>query len=318
VLGICDFNFFENNLVNWFRICFKVTRSEINKMTRLQSDDILNVSSQLKAYDEELFVKTGHNLRQIACHAVDLKEEDIHGIVPGMRVGVVPIQWGQGLIEGFCATTAGILKHLGFDTFITGQADISGLTEAYDAGADVVFGSDDHDFVALNTTRRRYVHNAHATGKGFAAGLDLMAKGLTDQTILVLGCGAVGRSAALSLLNYGANVSLYDINSRCSREFIGSFSGPDSDRVRIEADFDRALTGHALIVDATNAAGIIHAEHISPQTYIAAPGMPPGLSRDALNKVSDRLLQDPLQIGVATMAMAVVKQYIRNSQYRRK
>jgi pyrrolysine biosynthesis protein PylD len=287
-------------------------------MTRLQSDDILNVSSQLKAYDEELFVKTGHNLRQIACHAVDLKEEDIHGIVPGMRVGVVPIQWGQGLIEGFCATTAGILKHLGFDTFITGQADISGLTEAYDAGADVVFGSDDHDFVALNTTRRRYVHNAHATGKGFAAGLDLMAKGLTDQTILVLGCGAVGRSAALSLLNYGANVSLYDINSRCSREFIGSFSGPDSDRVRIEADFDQALTGHALIVDATNAAGIIHAEHISPQTYIAAPGMPLGLSRDALNKVSDRLLQDPLQIGVATMAMAVVKQYIRNSQYRRK
>jgi len=280
-------------------------------MTRLQTDDILNVSSQLKAYDEELLVKTGHNLRQITCHAVDLKEEDIHGIVPGMRVGVVPIQWGQGLIEEFCATTAGILKYLGFDTFITGQADISGLTEAYDAGADVVFVSDDHDFVALNTASRRYVHNADATGKGFAAGLDLMTKGLTDQTVLVLGCGAVGRSAALSLLNYGAKVSIYDINSRCSREFTGPLCGPDSDRVRIEADFDRALAGHALVVDATNAAGIIHAEHISPQTYIAAPGMPLGLSRDALNKVSDRLLHDPLQIGVATMAMAVVKQLIQ-------
>ena len=280
-------------------------------MTRLQSDDISDVSSQLEAYDEELLFKTGHNLRQIACHAVDLKEEDIHGIVPGMRVGVVPIQWGQGLIEGFCATTAGILKHLGFDTFITGQADISGLTEAYDAGADVVFVSDDHDFVALNTASRQYVHNGDATGKGFAAGLDLMTKGLTDQTVLVLGCGAVGRSAALNLLHYGAKVSLYDINARCCREFTGSLCGPDSDRVRIEADFDQALTGHPLVVEATNAAGIIHAEHILPQTFIAAPGMPRGLSRNALNQVSDRLLHDPLQIGVATMGMGVVKQLMQ-------
>ncbi len=166
-------------------------------MARLQSDDISGISSQLKVYDQELLLKTGHNLRQIACHAVDLKEEDIRGIVPGILAGIVPIQWGQGLIEGFCDTTAGILKHLGFNTYITGQADISGLSEAYDAGADVVFVSDDHDFVALNTAGRQYVHNADATGKGFAAGLDLMIKGLTDQTVLVLGCGPVGLLAVM-------------------------------------------------------------------------------------------------------------------------
>jgi len=280
-------------------------------MTRLLSDDISGISFQLKAYDEELLLKTGHNLRQIACHAVDLKEEDIRGTVPIVRAGVVPIQWGQGLIEGFCETTAAILKHLGFNTFITGQFDISGLTEAYDARADVVFVSDDHDFVALNTAGRQYVHNADATGKGFAAGLDLMTKGLSDQTVLVLGCGPVGRSAALSLLNYGAKVSIYDINSRYCREFTGSLSGPDSERVRIEADFDQALAGHALVVDATHAAGIIHAGHISLQTFIAAPGMPPGLTPAARDKVSDRLLHDPLQIGVATMAMAVVKQIMQ-------
>jgi pyrrolysine biosynthesis protein PylD len=63
-----------------------------------------------------------------------------------------------------------------------------------------------------------------------------------------------------------------------------------------------------MIVDATPAAEIIDAEFISPQTFLTAPGMPLGLDRDALKKISDRLLHDPLQIGVATMGMAAVKQ----------
>ena len=89
---------------------------------------------------------------------------------------------------------------------------------------------------------------------------------------------------------------------------ISAISGSGSDRITIETDFREALVGHSLVVDATNAAEILQAQDISPQTFIAAPGMPLGLSRDALNKVSDRLLHDPLQIGVATMGMAVVRQ----------
>ena len=107
-------------------------------MTRLQSDDILNIPSKLEAYDEELLAKTGHNLRQIACRAVELKEEDGLAVISRLRVGVVPIRWGQGVIEGFCEATAGIIRHLGFDTFVTGQADISGLAEAYETNADVI------------------------------------------------------------------------------------------------------------------------------------------------------------------------------------
>jgi len=277
-------------------------------MTRLQSNDILNIPSQLEAYDEELLAKTGHNLRQIACRAVELKEEDGLAVISRLRVGVVPIRWGQGVIEGFCEATAGIISHLGFDTFVAGQADISGLAEAYETNADVIFLSDDNDFVALNTSTRQYVHNAEATGKGFAAGLDLMVGGLAGQKVLVLGCGSVGRSATSTILSYGAKPSIYDINSEYSRELMGSISGPDSDRITIERDVGAAVAGHTLIVDATTAAEIIHTVDISPHTFIAAPGMPLGLSRDALEKVSDRLLHDPLQIGVATMGMAIVKQ----------
>jgi pyrrolysine biosynthesis protein PylD len=277
-------------------------------MTRLESDDIINIPSQLAAYDEELLAKTGHNLRQIACRAVEMTEDDVQGVISTVRLGIVPIRWGQGVIDGFCEATAGILRHLGFDTFVTGHSDISGLAEAYERKADGVFLSDDHDFVALNTQTRQYVHNAAATGKGFAAGLDLMAGGLGDQKVLVLGCGAVGRSATSTILSYGAKPSVYDINSEYSRELVASISGADKDRLTIAQDVRTALAGHTLLVDATNAAGIIHAKDIGPQTFIAAPGMPLGLRPDALKKVSDHLLHDPLQIGVATMGVEIVRQ----------
>ena len=279
-------------------------------MTRLKSNDISAIASQLTAYDQELLLKTGHNLRQIACHAVQLKEEDALGAMSGIKVAVVPITWGQGVIEGFCQATAGILKHLGFSVLVTGQSDIAGLTEAYAARADVVFLSDDNDFVALNAATRQHVHNSHATGLGFAAGLALLANGLVDRKVLVLGCGAVGRSAVSALLKLGATVSAYDINPANCGKFKSCLAGPDSARLTVATEFQAALAGHTLIVDATNAAGIMGAGDIAPGSYIAAPGMPLGLSREALNKVSDRLLHDPLQIGVATMGMAVVKQLI--------
>jgi pyrrolysine biosynthesis protein PylD len=281
-------------------------------MTRLQSDDISDIPSQLIAYDEELLLKTGHNLRPLACHAVELKDEDVRGAMSAMRVGVVPIRWGQGVIEGFCDATAAILRHLGFDTFITAHADVSGLAEAYEARADAIFLADDDDFVVLNSRTHQYIHNANATGRGFAAGLHLMAGGLAGQKVLVLGCGAVGRTAIARLLNYDAKVAIFDIDSGRCREFKSSRSGPDSINLTIEADIHEALARHSLIVDATNAAEIIRAESISAQTLMAAPGIPVGLSRNAVKKISNRLLHDPLQIGVATMGMGVVKQLSGN------
>jgi len=140
--------------------------------------------------------------------------------------------------------------------------------------------------------------------------LALMANGLEDQKVLVLGCGAVGRSAISALLGYGAKVTACDLNPSKCREFKNSMGGPDSTGITVEPDFSAALAGNNLIVEATNAAGIIDAEDISPQTYIAAPGLPLGLSRDAQNKFSDRLIHDPLQIGVATMGMDIAKQMI--------
>ena len=279
-------------------------------MTRLQTSDLANITAQLQAYNEELISKTGHTLRQIACHAVGLNEREAIKSMATLSVGVVPIGWGQGVIEGFCDATAGILRYLEFRAFVAEKSDLLGLAEACATKADVVFCSDDNDFVAIPIQTHQYVHNAEATGSGFAAGLDLMIGGLGNRQVLVLGCGPVGRSAVLTLLNYGAVVSIYDTTPEMCREFIDSLSGRESARIIIASEFKTALAGHPLVIDATPADGIIRARDISSHTYIAAPGVPLGLSRRAFEKGSDRILHDPLQIGVATMAMAVVKQLV--------
>jgi pyrrolysine biosynthesis protein PylD len=69
-----------------------------------------------------------------------------------------------------------------------------------------------------------------------------------------------------------------------------------------------ALLRHRCIIDASPATDIIDERHINQDTYISAPGMPSGLSPEALSKISDRFLHDPLQIGVATMIVEAVKE----------
>jgi pyrrolysine biosynthesis protein PylD len=75
----------------------------------------------------------------------------------------------------------------------------------------------------------------------------------------------------------------------------------------MEKDLEEALQKHRLIVDASPAAGIIKERHIKPDTAIAAPGLPLGLCPGALVSIGDRLIHDPLQIGVATMLVLAIR-----------
>jgi pyrrolysine biosynthesis protein PylD len=284
-------------------------------MTRLRSADISNIPFELEAYDRELLRKTGCDLRRLACRAAGLPRGDARRAVAKMSASVVPIRWGQGVIEGFCQAIAAILEHLGLEASVTGEADLSGLTEAYEAGADLVFLADDHDFVALNTRTRHSIHNAVATGRGFATGLDLLAGGVADRSVLVLGCGAVGREAAASLLRHGAKVCICDLDAGRCDDFRRSRPAPERGNLSVASDFREVIGRHSLIVEATNAPELIDATMISPQTSIAAPGMPLGLSCDAVGMISDRLLHDPLQIGVATMGMDMARQLIRDEAW---
>ena len=76
--------------------------------------------------------------------------------------------------------------------------------------------------------------------------------------------------------------------------------------IPIETNLERVLVRHHYIIDATPAPDVINVDHITQDTFVAAPGVPAGLSPEAALKLSGRFLHDPLQIGVATMIVEAV------------
>ncbi len=272
-------------------------------MTRLKYHDIKNIAGQLTDYDNDLLQKTGHTLRGIACHALGIQEEKLQSLWGSVSIGVVPIRSGKGVIHGFSQTVTQIVRHIGFNAFVTSESDVTGIAEAVGKKAQVIMMADDQRFVALNVARGLVVDNSEATGKGFTAGLDLMTGGLKNQKILILGCGPVGQSVAWTAIQWGAEVSVFDIDSQCCQRTANALMGLTNRQVTVEPSLEKALSGHSFLVEATNAAGVIDEVFITPETYIAAPGMPLGLTPAAVRKVSQRLLHDPLQLGVAVMVI---------------
>ena len=281
-------------------------------MTRLTINDITAIAEKLDAYDAELIAKTGCTLAGIACRAAGVAEAAIKEATGEIWIGVVPITFGQGIITGFCETVASIVSHLGCQAFVTRQADVAGWAEAIEKKADILMFADDERFVAIDIVHRRVVDNAMATAKGFVAGLGLMASGLKQKNVLVLGCGPVGQSAAQALVKWGSIVAIYDINLLSCEELAISIKKRLNTEINIEKNLDQALENHQFIIDATPAADIIRKHHISEQTHISAPGVPLGLDEKAQVKISNRVLHDPLQIGVATMMTFALKPYLED------
>jgi len=276
-------------------------------VTRLKTLDIAKISAELDQYDKELLVKTGCNLRGIACRSAGVEEKTAQDLIASTKVGVIPMTCGQGVIRDFADTVQKIVAHIGFNAFVTRHSDVAGLAEAFEKQSDLIILSDDDRFVAINVKSRRVADNADATGKGYVTGLNLMTGGLKGKNVLVIGCGPVGRSAAIGLVRLGVAVSVCDTHrARCDQlaRKIMDLMGAE---IRIEMELNSALIRHRCIIDASSAADFIDERHITRNTYISAPGMPSGLSPEALSKISDRLLHDPLQIGVATMIMEAVK-----------
>lgn len=275
-------------------------------MTRLKSQNIADINARLDRYDAELKVKTGNTLLGIACHAVGMGEKIVQDLTASAKVGVVPMTCGKGVIAGFADTVRQIAAHIGFNAFVTRHTDAAGIAEAFENKTNILMMADDNRFVALHLNQYRVIDNAVATGKGFAAGLDLMSGGLKGKRCLVIGCGPVGQNAASALIQFGADVSVYDINQqKCKRvaeQLNRSFNTP----IEVETSLEFALSRHRFLVETTNSTNVIDEKDITPETYIAAPGIPLGLSAAAYEKAMDRLLHDPLQIGVAAMLLSAV------------
>ena len=276
-------------------------------MTRLTQNDIKDIPGMLKAYDDTLVTMTGFDLGGIACRACGLAQSKFMDTASHIRVGIVPVTWGQGIIPGFSKTVQKIIAHLGFTISVTRESDVAGLSEAAERGSDVIMLSDDNNFRAIHLKTGISVDNSEATGKVFAVGLDLMAKGLKDKKALVVGCGPVGRQAGLALLQLGAKLSVMDADIEKARSMAHALKRELRQDISVEHDLGQALLQHSCILDASPAKGIIDTQHVAGGTLISAPGVPLGLTREAQKAVPGRLLHDTLQLGVAAMIAAVVK-----------
>jgi pyrrolysine biosynthesis protein PylD len=278
-------------------------------MTRLTPPDLAGIPAGLEAYDAELAARTGCTLRGLACRAAGVGEGRLAELARGVRVAVVPLDCGQGVLPGFAEAVCAIAARLGFEAWVTAAPDAGGLAETYRRGAGIMVTADESNFIAVNLRTHILSDNNEATARGFVTALELLAGGLAGKQALVLGCGPVGRAAARRLLGQGARVSLFDIRGERARQAAAELSGtaaPASARVRVEDDLESALHGHRLLLDATPAPAFILERHVAPDTRIAAPGVPLGLSAGALRAAGSRIVHDRLQIGTAVMLAEVL------------
>ncbi len=268
-------------------------------MTRLTTADIADIGLAIARYDRRLRTSTGRTLAGIACHAAGLSEESFISLRRGVRVSVVPLTCGQGIIGGFGAAVAAIAGHLGFECRVTQATDAGGLAEACESGTDILLSADDERFVALDFSTGKVADNSVLTARGFVAGLDLMARGLYGRRVLVIGCGAVGAAAVDALQARGARVGVHDVNA-CRMEALARRSGAEIvPPAAVPGDWE-------LFLDASNGTDIIRRAHVRQDTRVAAPGVPCGVTAAAARKLGPRLLHDPLQIGVAAMLVDVL------------
>jgi len=267
----------------------------------LTGEIIQFIKDDLAIYDGDLLRKTGLSLMQIACRAAGVKETEARKLLASNLVGVVPVTFGEGKIEGFCEAVAGIVSHLGATPFVTNSSDVAGIAEAIERGAAVVFLADDNRFIALGLSSRSVADNSEATAKGYVAALDALAGGLKNRPVLVLGAGEVGKKALVALQGLGARAAVHDPDPK-KIGGLGTKTG-----ITVEKDLESALKKYSLLIDASPAAGIIRERHIKSDTAIAAPGLPLGLCPGAFVTIGDRLIHDPLQIGVATMLIMAIK-----------
>ena len=272
-------------------------------MTRLTSSDIETLSDQLIDFDGRLRRQTGRDMLGIACHGANISTKNIRDKMGNLTIAVVTITAGLGKITGFAQTIKNILNHLGFPAFIPPQTDAAGLARAIEDKADIIFMADDNRYFAINLKNAFLVDNIQATGNVFAAALDLMAKGIKDKSVLVIGAGPVGMASAQTLAEFGACVGVHDKDMKKCQKSCDSMNKSLTKKIEPVHDLKQAGNNFNFFIEATNAKDVINSVMVNPETFIAAPGVPLGVTQNAMKKAGNQILYDPLQLGTAAMAV---------------
>lgn len=252
-------------------------------MTRLTPDLLVGVPSGLQALDRSLLRSTGVGLADLASRATGRKVEALQGAV----ASVVPMTCGMGRIDDFGESVVSVLSHLGVEASLTEASDASGLAEAVEAGAEMVFLADDARFVAINVFTREVADNTTATARGFVEALDLACGGVKRRSVAVVGAGPLGKAATAALRAKGADVVVVERDPVRAR---AAGCAP--------ADMRDILPRSDLILNASPSP--VWGRWLRQGAIVSSPGVPYCFDEEAERKAV--IIHDPLQTGVAVMA----------------
>ncbi len=260
-------------------------------MTRLTADDIWGVPNDKLDLDGRLMKSCGKTVKGIAMEAAGLEMEDYD--FSRFKVAAVPITSGLGIIGGFAKSVDAIVSRLGMQSFVTENTDVTGIAEAVRKDADIVMMSDDPMFIAYNTRENAYTDNSWGTARGYSVCLKNAAGGVEGKDVLVVGAGRVGTWATRFLLEWGANVSVTDIDHSKSEALVPLGA-------KALYDVEKAIADNTLVINA--APYIIPGEIIAHGSIISSPGVPHYYDLEGRTRCK-AIIHDPLEIGTAVMAV---------------
>lgn len=262
-------------------------------MTRLTTEWIRNMERELPEWAAKLEKQTHMTPMSIASVGGEVSQGRINSASWRVKVAVVPVTQGEGIIETFCEQVAAIVRFAGFEAFVTEHTDVWGVYEAAEKGAGIVFVADDMYFLAINAAKNIVAENSDATARGFVAALEGAAGGIRDKEVLVLGGGRVGKAALAFLKCRGAEGVVYDTDSEVMK-----LRASEGWKTIKSADM---IKNYPLIVDCTPEGNWITPAMLHPETIFASPGVPLSLTPEAQEMLGDRIIHDLLQVGVLTM-----------------
>jgi pyrrolysine biosynthesis protein PylD len=282
-------------------------------MTRLTTEMLLKTDVETRAYANRVKHLTGMdplslafaaavNLKCTATYNASLGGAGILGSKTQVTCCVVPVTAGQGEIGGFAASVEALLRYAGVE-IVPAEAttDVDGLYHAWEYGADVAFLADDNRYIALNFATGMCCENDAATAYGYVTALEEMAGGpasLRNRSVLLAGCGRVGRIAAQALRQAGAAVALYDKDMLAARRL-----KTDADRVITDP---QAIAGFSHLLDATNEGGWLTSDMVREGALISTPGVPLSLAFDPATRPDVKVFHDTLYTGTLVMLQTVL------------
>jgi len=275
-------------------------------MTRLSPKDIESISEPMIVdFDNDLKLKTGVSLLELFRFISEDRTIQCRDLA-NIKVSVVPITAGLGLIPGFSEKVALILKFIGFNASKTLKTDVEGFYEAFKEGAEIIFSADDNVFAAFNLKKKKVVSNAYATGVGYAVILEHALNGLKDKKVVLIGAGKVGIAALQYMVPKRPEIIVVENNEEKVRKLKECFPEVQLELIKREEDIDNILSEEidGMIVAAPIKRLNIKKEKLN-KIEIAYPAVPFSLPKEYINHRN--IIHDPLVIGVVSMAALVLR-----------